>query len=150
MLRELRRAPSWSGAGRCTRDGPTDNMRQLMGHGGPAGMCQAPGEEEAAPHWGLFGLRNHSGEKKQGVLSGSFYRASPGPQEAAAEPPALILSPVPTSSLARRAVSNPAMPLPRALTLTHGQQNRMLSMMIPSCCALSIPTVFAIPILLPK
>lgn len=99
MLRELRRAPSWSGAGRCTRDGPTDNMRQLMGHGGPAGMCQAPGEEEAAPHWGLFGLRNHSGEKNKVFFLVAFtehlqahrrLQQSPQPSSSAQYPPPVL------------------------------------------------------------
>lgn len=86
MLRESwggMKPPGWSGAGRCTRDGPTDNMREPTGHGGPVGMGQAPGEDKAAPHWDLFGLRFMGKNKVCFLFPCGFYRASPGPQEAA-------------------------------------------------------------------
>lgn len=113
MLRESwgeMKPSTWSGARRCTRDGPTDNMRQLMGHGGPVGMGQAPGKEEAAPHWSLFGLRNNSGENKVFFLVASteHLQAHKRLQEAGAEFPALILNLVPTSSRPRRAGFQPS------------------------------------------
>lgn len=120
-----------------------------MCHGEPVGKRQAPREDKAASYWGLFRLRNF-GENKVFFLVAFKEHLQAHLQEARAEPPALILNPIPTSSLARRAVCNPAVPFSWALTHTHGQENRMLPMMILSCCALSTPTAFATPILLHK